>query len=295
MDEKAAIKALAALAQPTRLGVFRHLVGRYPGAIAAGDIARRFDVPHNTMSSHLAVLTRAGLARAERDGRTIRYHADLDGFRAVVGFLTNECCSGRPEICAPLLADLADPCCPSPNPPRPVMPEPVYNVLFLCTGNSARSVIGEAILNREGKGRFRAYSAGSHPKGAVNPNTLSLLGRLGYDVSGFRSKSWDEFAVPGAPEFDFVFTVCDDAAGEACPVFPGRPMTAHWGIPDPAAATGSPAEVALAFDDAYRMLFQRISVFTALPIAALDQLTLQNRLKAIGAMEGATAKAKGEG
>lgn len=175
------------------------------------------------------------------------------------------------------------------------MTERVYNVLFLCTGNSARSVIGEAILNREGKGRFRAYSAGSHPKGAVNPNTLDLLGRLGYDVSGFRSKSWDEFAVPGAPEFDFVFTVCDDAAGEACPVFPGRPMTAHWGIPDPAAATGSPAEVALAFDDAYRMLFQRISVFTALPIAALDQLTLQNRLKAIGAMEGATAKAKGEG
>jgi arsenate reductase len=175
------------------------------------------------------------------------------------------------------------------------MTERVYNVLFLCTGNSARSVIGEAILNREGKGRFRAYSAGSHPKGAVNPNTLDLLGRLGYDVSGFRSKSWDEFAVPGAPEFDFVFTVCDAAAGEACPVFPGRPMTAHWGIPDPAAATGSPAEVALAFDDAYRMLFQRISVFTALPIAALDQLTLQNRLKAIGAMEGATAKAKGEG
>ena len=175
------------------------------------------------------------------------------------------------------------------------MTERVYNVLFLCTGNSARSVIGEAILNREGKGRFRAYSAGSHPKGAVNPNTLDLLGRLGYDVSGFRSKSWDEFAVPGAPEFDFIFTVCDNAAGEACPVFPGRPMTAHWGIPDPAAATGSPAEVALAFDDAYRMLFQRISVFTALPIAALDQLTLQNRLKAIGAMEGATAKAKGEG
>jgi len=174
------------------------------------------------------------------------------------------------------------------------MTERVYTVLFLCTGNSARSIIGEAILNREGKGRFRAYSAGSHPKGAVNPNTLSLLDRLGYDVSGFRSKSWDEFAGPGAPEFDFVFTVCDDAAGEACPVFPGRPMTAHWGIPDPAAATGSPAEVALAFDEAYRMLFQRISVFTALPIAALDRLTLQNRLKAIGGMQGATAKAKGE-
>jgi arsenate reductase len=175
------------------------------------------------------------------------------------------------------------------------MTERVYNVLFLCTGNSARSIIGEAILNREGKGRFVAYSAGSHPKGAVNPNTLALLDRLGYDISGFRSKSWDEFAAPGAPAFDFVFTVCDDAAGEACPVFPGRPMTAHWGIPDPAAATGTAAEVALAFDEAYRMLFRRISVFTALPIAALDQLTLETRLKAIGAMEGATAKARGNG
>ena len=167
-----------------------------------------------------------------------------------------------------------------------------YNVLFLCTGNSARSIMGEAILNREGKGRFKAYSAGSHPKGEVNPNTLKLLESLNYDVSGFRSKSWDEFAQPGAPEFDFVFTVCDDAAGEACPVWPGQPMTAHWGIEDPAWATGTEAEVSFAFKEAYRLLYQRATIFAALPIASLDRLALGNKLREIGRGEGATSKAR---
>jgi protein-tyrosine-phosphatase len=163
-----------------------------------------------------------------------------------------------------------------------------YNVLFLCTGNSARSVIGEAILNKVGAGKFRAYSAGSQPKGKVNPYTIQLLESLGYDTSGFRSKSWDEFARAGAPRFDFVFTVCDSAAAEACPVWPGQPMTAHWGIPDPAEASGTAAEKALAFREAYRLLNQRISIFTALPLRALDQLSLKNKLREIGEMEGAT-------
>lgn len=171
------------------------------------------------------------------------------------------------------------------------MSERVFNVLFLCTGNSARSIIAEAILNKLGGGKFRAYSAGSQPKGQPNPNTVALLQGLGYDTSGFRSKSWNEFARPGAPALDFVFTVCDNAAGEACPLWPGQPMTAHWGVPDPAEAKGSPAEIALAFKDAYRMLHQRIAVFTALPIWNLDQLSLQAKLKEIGRMEGATAKA----
>lgn len=171
------------------------------------------------------------------------------------------------------------------------MAERPFNTLFLCTGNSARSVIAEAILNKLGAGRFRAYSAGSQPKGQVNPHTVALLGSLGYDTSVFRSKSWGEFAKPGAPALDFVFTVCDNAAGEACPVWPGQPMTAHWGVPDPAEATGTPAEIALAFKDTYRMLHQRIAIFTALPIRSLDQLSLQARLKEIGRMEGATAKA----
>jgi arsenate reductase len=171
------------------------------------------------------------------------------------------------------------------------MAERSFNTLFLCTGNSARSILAEAILNKLGAGKFWAYSAGSQPKGRVHPQTLTLLESLGYDVTAFRSKSWSEFAGPGAPALDFVFTVCDNAAGESCPFWPGQPMTAHWGVPDPAEATGTPAEVALAFKDAYRMLHQRIAVFTALPIRSLDQLTLQRRLKEIGLMDGATAKA----
>lgn len=166
-----------------------------------------------------------------------------------------------------------------------------YNVLFLCTGNSARSIIGEAILNRFGAGNFRAYSAGSQPKGQLNPNTIQLLQSLGYDVSGYRSKSWDEFAKAGEPKFDFVFTVCDSAAAETCPVWPGQPMTAHWGIADPAQATGTPAEIALAFKEAYRLLNQRIGIFTALPLRSLDRLSLQGKLRDIGDMEGSTARA----
>ena len=168
----------------------------------------------------------------------------------------------------------------------------VFNVLFLCTGNSARSIMAEAILNKIGAGKFQAHSAGSQPKGSLNPYAVQLLQSLGYNTSTQRSKSWSELAKPGAPLFDFVFTVCDDAAGESCPTWPGQPMTAHWGIPDPAQAQGSEAEIALAFKDAYRMLHQRIGVFTALPIRSLDQLSLQQRLKEIGKMEGATAKAK---
>lgn len=166
-----------------------------------------------------------------------------------------------------------------------------FNVLFLCTGNSARSVMAEAILNRLGMGRFRAFSAGSRPKGQVHPETIRLLHSLHYDTSGVRSKSWSEFAEPGAPLLDFVFTVCDNAAGETCPVWPGQPMTAHWGIPDPAEATGTAAEKALAFKDAYRMLERRIGIFTSLPLRSLDRLSLQNRLREIGRMDGATVKA----
>ena len=166
-----------------------------------------------------------------------------------------------------------------------------FNVLFLCTGNSARSIMAEAILNKIGAGKFRAFSAGSQPKGRVHPEALQLLQSLGYDTPSVRSKSWREFADPGAPLLDFVFTVCDNAAGEVCPVWPGQPMTAHWGVPDPAEAKGTPAEVALASKDAYRMLNQRIGIFTSLPLRSLDRLSLQSKLREIGRMEDATAKA----
>jgi protein-tyrosine-phosphatase len=165
------------------------------------------------------------------------------------------------------------------------------NVLFLCTGNSARSIIAEAIMNREGRGRFRAYSAGSHPKGEVNPNTIRLLEGLHYRTDELRSKSWEEFERPGAPKLDFVFTVCDDAAEEVCPIWPGQPMTAHWGMPDPATAPGSPAEIALAFADTYRMMSHRLELFMSLPMSSLDRLSLQRRLDEIGQRREAAQKA----
>ena len=170
------------------------------------------------------------------------------------------------------------------------MNEHPFNVLFLCTGNSARSIIAEAILNKLGHGRFHAYSAGSQPKGEVNPNTLALLRGLDYDTSAFRSKSWNEFTRPGAPQFDFVFTVCDNAAGESCPLWPGQPMTAHWGVPDPAAATGKEAEIRFAFADTMRMLTNRINIFVSLPLRSLDQLTLQKQLESIGKTKDAGGK-----
>jgi arsenate reductase len=158
----------------------------------------------------------------------------------------------------------------------------IFNVLFLCTGNSARSILAEAILNHRGVGRFRAFSAGSHPAGKVNPHALDLLARVGIATEGLRSKSWDEFAAAGAPPLDFVFTVCDNAAGEVCPYWPGQPMTAHWGQPDPAGVGGSDVDRTNAFRDAFRMLERRIALFTNLPFATLDRLALGDRLRDIG-------------
>ena len=158
----------------------------------------------------------------------------------------------------------------------------VFSVLFICTGNSARSIIAEAVLNRAGQGKFRAFSAGSQPKGFVHPHALDLLRKSNFDASAARSKSWKEFSGPDAPKLDFAFTLCDDAAAEACPVWPGQPMTAHWGLPDPAAATGSEAEIRLAFAETMRMLTNRINIFVSLPIKSLDLLSLQKQLDAIG-------------
>lgn len=171
-----------------------------------------------------------------------------------------------------------------------------FNVLFLCTGNSCRSIMAEAIMNRVGAGKFQAYSAGSHPAGEVNPHALALLKKLNFDTTSFRSKPWEEFARdtnPDAPDLDFVFTVCDNAAGEVCPYWPGQPMTAHWGMPDPALATGNDAEIGLAFADAYRILNNRISIFVNLPITSLDSLSLQERLTSIGAMQSEPASTAG--
>ena len=162
------------------------------------------------------------------------------------------------------------------------MSDKTYSILFLCTGNSARSVIAEALMNKEGRGRFNAYSAGSMPTGRVNPHALSFTRALGFEDTAFRSKSWDEFAKPGAPPLDFIITVCDNAAGEVCPVWPGQPMTAHWGVPDPAAVQGSEAEIAAAFSETARMLGNRIRIFLSLPLASIDRMSLQTKLAEIG-------------
>jgi arsenate reductase len=170
------------------------------------------------------------------------------------------------------------------------MPERVFNVLFLCTGNSARSILAESMLRKDGAGRFNAFSAGSRPKGAVNPFALKVLESLNYPIDGMRSKGWEEFAAPDAPAMDFVFTVCDDAAGETCPVWPGQPMTAHWGIEDPAAVEGTDIQKEAAFVAAARYLKNRISAFSNLPLKSLDKLSLNARLREIGALEGASKR-----
>lgn len=169
------------------------------------------------------------------------------------------------------------------------MAERVYNVLFLCTGNTARSILAEGILRKDGKGRFRSFSAGSQPKGTVNPFALKVLQSFGYPSDGYRSKSWDEFAGPDAPRMDFIFTVCDSAAGEACPFWPGHPATAHWGIEDPAAAAGTDIEKEAAFVQAFKYLHNRISLFLNLPLDQLDAASLGHRLREIGRSEGATS------
>ncbi len=173
------------------------------------------------------------------------------------------------------------------------MADRIHNVLFLCTGNTARSILAESILTKDGAGRFAAFSAGSQPKGVVNPFALKVLERAGYPTEGFRSKGWEEFAVAGAPVMDFIFTVCDAASGEACPVWPGRPTTAHWGIEDPAAVEGSDIDKETAFVTAMRFLKNRISAFTALPVTGLDRPALGDRLRDIGRLDGATPLAEG--
>jgi arsenate reductase len=285
MDTTLAIAALSALAQTTRLDVFRLLAEREPSGAAAGELARLAGVPQNTMSTHLATLSRAGLVRGERRSRSIVYRANLEAFRKVTLFLLKDCCGGRTEVCTPLVEDLI----PLPKRRTPPMSDKTYNVLFLCTGNSARSILAESIMRKDGDGRFRAFSAGSQPKGKVNPFALSVLNSFGYPSDGARSKSWEEFAAPDAPVMDFVFTVCDSAAGESCPVWPGQPMTAHWGIEDPAAVEGTDIQKEAAFVAAFRYLKNRIGLFTNLPLASIDRLSLGTKLREIGRIDGSTS------
>ncbi|UWQ34787.1 helix-turn-helix domain-containing protein [Leisingera sp. M527] len=263
---------LSALAHPNRLALFRLLMRRYPDAVPAGEIASALDFKPNTASAYLSVLKQAGLISQHRTGTSLMYTADLPGLRGLFDNLLTGCCQNRPDICSPFTNE---------ERAMPTVEHP-FNVLFICTGNSARSLLAEAILNQSGEGKFRAYSAGTNPSPGPRPEVASLLLAKGYDTSALHSKDLVEFSAPDAPSMDFIFTVCDHAANEECPAWPGQPMSAHWGMADPVKATGTDAERHLAFQQAYGLLRNRIKAFAALPFETLDRLSLQHQVDGIG-------------
>ncbi|GHE03277.1 ArsR family transcriptional regulator [Allgaiera indica] len=267
---------LTTLGHPQRLALFRLLMRRYPDRLPAGEIAEALGVKANTLSNYLSALMQAGLITQHRDGRSLLYAIELGAVRETFDFLLHDCCRGRPDICAPI----------SPLPGEAPAPAPEaghkYNVLFICTGNSARSIFAETLLRDRAGNRFNAYSAGTRPHSSLNPLALEVMKAHGHDVSTLRAKNVAEVSGPGAPRFDFVFTVCNQAANEACPAWEGQPVSGHWGVPDPVKAEGSPAERRLAFHAAYGALKRRIDAFAALPFEALDRIGLQSAVDRIG-------------
>jgi arsenate reductase len=277
IDEAVAMDGLGSLAQPTRLAAFRRLLAAHPGSVPAGELAKACDAPHNTMSTHLGVLARAGLVRVERDGRTMNYRADLAAFRGLITFLTRDCCSGRPDLCGDIARSPAN----DDEVEERVM-TPSFNVLFLCTHNSARSIMAEAILSKLGRNRFNAYSAGSEPAQAPQPEVIERLRKLGHDVSRLRCKSWNEFTGPTAPRMDFVIALCDAPQGQVCPEFGEKFVNGAWPLPDPADFKGSPTERATLINELYGMIRRRVEIFTSLPFDSLDKMALKARLDEIG-------------
>ncbi len=272
--EANAIEGFGSLAQETRLAAVRHLLAVHPRSLPAGEIARLCEVPHNTMSSHLGILSRAGLISVEKDGRSMNYRADVDGFRGLLEFLSRDCCNGRPELCGDAF-DL-------PSEATGKFMTPTFNVLFLCTQNSARSIIAEALLEKIGRGRFRAHSAGSDPARAPVPEVIDRLKALGHDVSHLHSKSWDEFKGPHAPRMDFIIALCDAPNGQFCPDLGAQFVTGAWPLPDPAQFTGSSTERTTLLNELYAMIRRRIEIFTSLPFNSLDRMAIKARLDEIG-------------
>jgi ArsR family transcriptional regulator, arsenate/arsenite/antimonite-responsive transcriptional repressor / arsenate reductase (thioredoxin) len=276
METNDAAEGFGALAQSKRLDLMRLLASAGATGMPAGELALRLGSPASSLSFHLAALERAGLVQSTRQGRQVIYAVRFVGLRNLFAFLTDTCCGGRPDLCGDLARLLPD------ETQQEDVMTPAFNVLFLCTHNSARSIIAEAILERIGKGKFKAYSAGNDPAAAPMPDVLDRLKVLGHDVSGLRSKSWNEFMGPAAPRMDFVITLCDTVAGQVCPEFGNRPVTAAWPFPDPAKFHGSEIEKTTLLNELYGMIRRRLEAFSSLPFASLDRMALKARLDELG-------------
>lgn len=277
MKTTAAIRAFSALGHAGRLAVFRLLMRHTPHGVRAGDIATALDIRPSTLSTNLRLLEDAGLIRSCRDGRAILYCVNLPAAGALAAFFVVDVGRSRPDV----LSHLS----PSAHKDAPAMQthsDTDFDVLFICSGNSARSIFAEALLRDLGRGKFQAFSAGTRPNAQLNPFALNVLRRNGHDVALMRAKHISEFQAPGMPVMDFVFTVCDTAANEECPPWPGQPITGHWGLPDPVKVQGSDAEKGLAFAQTYADLRRRITAFAALPFASLNRIALQAHVDDLG-------------
>lgn len=273
MEIKIATQAFATLGHPDRLAVFRLLMRFAPRGVRPTEIVEALGLKTNTLSHHLADLTSAGLVQVERQGRSLFYSVDLDTTEGLIGYLALDVGRARPDLLSSLTSSDKE---------SLTMGDKTCNVLFICSGNSARSLFAETLLRDLGRGKFTAFSAGTQPGTSPNPFALEVLERNGHDTSVLRSKDISEFQRPGAPVMDFVFTVCDTAAAEECPPWQGQPITGHWGLPDPVKAIGTDAEKALVFAQTYGALRRRVSAFVELPFTSLDRLSLQSRVDAIG-------------
>lgn len=273
MEKRIATRAFSTLGHPDRLAVFRLLMRFAPRGVRPTEIVEALGLKTNTLSHHLADLTSAELVQVERQGRSLFYSVDLDTTEGLIGYLALDVGRARPDLLSSLTSSDKE---------SLTMGDKTCNVLFICSGNSARSLFAETLLRDLGRGKFTAFSAGTQPGTSPNPFALEVLERNGHDTSVLRSKDISEFQRPGAPVMDFVFTVCDTAAAEECPPWQGQPITGHWGLPDPVKAIGTDAEKALVFAQTYGALRRRVSAFVELPFNSLDRLSLQSRVDAIG-------------
>jgi protein-tyrosine-phosphatase/DNA-binding transcriptional ArsR family regulator len=274
MDTGEAATALGALAQEKRLELLRLLLAAGPVGAAPGDLAAQLDMPNSTLSFHLAALERAALTQSSRQGRQVTHAIRVAGLQKLMGFLTETCCAGHPELCFATHV---------PAPPEETKGmTAAFNVLFLCAHNAARSIMAEAILAKIGSGRFKAYSAGADPAAEPLPEVIEKLRAIGHDVTGLHSKSWDLFVSAAAPRLDFVIALCDTLDNQVCPDFGEVAVTGAWPLPDPAKFDGSPAERSTMLNELYASLHRRLSIFTALPFAALDRMAMKSRLDALG-------------